>query len=143
MLLNASSIHACATLLAVEALWRLSCDLLLVKEDLQLRSLCLCLHSRQFLTATQHTERDGEVEEKTGKCSVMESAFTFQEKTNRGCPEVMYVVTAACISIYLKHTYMHPYVTNQERFLFCDVIISLSYIRNYITIWCSRNVRSS
>lgn len=45
----------CGTLLVVEALYRLSCDLLLVKEDLQLRSLCLCLHSRQFLTATQHT----------------------------------------------------------------------------------------
>lgn len=48
----------CGTLLVAEALWRLSCDLLLVKEDLQLRSLCLCLHSRQFLTATQHTDGD-------------------------------------------------------------------------------------
>lgn len=46
----------CVTLLVVEVLYRLSCDLLLVREDLQLRSLCLCLHSRQFLTATQHTE---------------------------------------------------------------------------------------
>lgn len=43
------------TLLVVEALYRLSCDLLLVREDLQLRSRCLCLHSRQFLTATQQT----------------------------------------------------------------------------------------
>lgn len=45
----------CVTLLVVEALYRLSCDLLLVREDLQLRSRCLCLHSRQFLTATQQT----------------------------------------------------------------------------------------
>lgn len=52
------------TLLAVEVLWRLSCDLLLANEDLQLRSLCLCLHSRQFLTATQHTKGN---KEKTGK----------------------------------------------------------------------------
>ncbi|TNN54089.1 hypothetical protein EYF80_035710 [Liparis tanakae] len=53
-----ASVHfdARGTLLVAEALWRLSCDLLLVKEDLQLRSLCLCLHSRQFLTATQHTD---------------------------------------------------------------------------------------
>lgn len=55
----------CGTLLVVEALYKLSCDLLLVKEDLQLRSLCLCLHSRQFLTATQQTDHQrGEGEKK-------------------------------------------------------------------------------
>ncbi len=64
----------CGTLLVVEALWRLSCDLLLVKEDLQLRSLCLCLHSRQFLTATQHTDghRGGD---ETCKYYILEGFF--------------------------------------------------------------------
>lgn len=68
------------TLVAVEALWRLSCDLLLVNEDLQLRSLCLCLHSRQFLTATQHTE--GNMEE-TGIFRMSEVFKMKSEKAQR------------------------------------------------------------
>lgn len=68
------------TLVAVEALWRLSCDLLLVNEDLQLRSLCLCLHSRQFLTATQHTE--GNMEE-TGIFRISDMFKMKSEKAQR------------------------------------------------------------
>lgn len=45
----------CVTLLA--AVCRLSWVLLMGREVLLLLSLCLCLHSRQFRTATQHTER--------------------------------------------------------------------------------------
>lgn len=67
------------TLLAVEALWRLSCDLLLVKEDLQPRSLCRCLHSRQFLTATQHTNGHEGVESNNmyNKYHVMTKVLSF------------------------------------------------------------------
>lgn len=45
------------TLLADAAVCRFSWVLLIGSEVLLPLSLCLCLHSRQFLTATQHTER--------------------------------------------------------------------------------------
>lgn len=47
----------CITLLADAAVCKFSWVLLIGSEVLLPLSLCLCLHSRQFLTATQHTEK--------------------------------------------------------------------------------------
>lgn len=50
-------VYECITLLADAAVCRFSWVLLIGSEVLLPLSLCLCLHSRQFLTATQHTEK--------------------------------------------------------------------------------------
>ena len=89
-------VFVCGTLLVVEAMYRLSCDLLLVKEDLQLRSLCLCLHSRQFLTATQHT--DGQTIKDGKLVSIM--FWMGKEKKKESCILNLFVLW--CFSSFVQ-----------------------------------------